>query len=93
MTNILHFPKRPHPPRPAAPAGKSWRNLVNERVTVRLKSGVTISGFVTEVALNVMALKDCRLLERDAADWLTPQGLVHLDAGSISFVIEGCSDE
>ena len=92
MTNTLHL-KRPQQPRSTtAPAPKSWRNLIGKKITVRLKSGVTASGVVNEVALNVMTLKDCRLLERDAVDWLVPKGLVHLDASSISFAIEGAKE-
>jgi hypothetical protein len=80
--NTLHKPK-------PAPAAKSWRNLTDKQVTIRLKSGVTVSGKVADVALNVVALTDARLLERDATDWLIPAGLVHVDATSISFAIEG----
>lgn len=95
MSNTLHLPKHPRQggqqqPRPQpTPAAKTWRNLTGKSVVIRLKSGVTVSGIVTEVALNVVALTDAKLLERDASDWLAPAGKVHIDAMSISFAIEG----
>lgn len=96
----LHLPNKPQPrpagaqqPRPQpAPAAKTWRNLTDKQVTIRLKSGVTLSGRVSEVALNVVVLTNARLLERDATAWLVPTGAVHIDAMSISFAIEGGGD-
>lgn len=93
MSNTLHLPNKPRQagvqPKPQQPAAKTWRNLTGKSVVIRLKSGVTVSGTVTEVALNVVALTNARLLEKDAAEWLTPAGAVHIDAMSISFAIEG----
>lgn len=97
MNTTIHLPKRQQQPQagakpqpaPAQPAAKTWRNLTGKTVTIRLKSGVTFSGKVAEVGLNVVALTDARLLEREAPDWLTPVGKVHIDAASISFAIEG----
>ena len=94
----LHLPNKPprqggqQQPQPV-PAAKTWRNLTDKRVTIRLKSGVNLSGRVSEVALNVVTLTDARLLERDATDWLTPAGTVHIDASSVSFAIEGAADD
>ncbi len=94
--NTLHVPNKPprqggqqQPRQQPAPAAKTWRNLTGKSVVVRLKSGVSLSGRVAEVALNVVALTNTRLLERNATVWLTPAGTVHIDAMSISFAIEG----
>ena len=92
MSNTLHLPKQQPQPQ-AAPAARAWKNLTGKNVTFRLKSGVSLSGIVTEVALSVVALTDARLLERDGLDWLVPKGVVHIDAASISFAIEGAADD
>ncbi len=99
----LHLPNKPQQrsagaqqqPRPApAPVAKAWKNLTGKNVVIRLKSGVSVSGAVTEVALGVMTLTgETRILEREALDWLVPKGAVHVDAASISFVIEGARNE
>jgi hypothetical protein len=75
------------------PAFKAWSFLINKRVMLRLKTGVTVRGICKHLRSNVLTLSDAGILEREGQDFLVIPNSVSIDCNSISFAIEQTGDK
>jgi hypothetical protein len=100
MSNTLHLPNKPQRQQqpaqvshqPASPKPKHpFALLIGRRVTIRLKTGITLSGDIDSLTANVLRLSgEPRILERDGTSWLVPQSrVIYTDLVNVAFLLEG----
>lgn len=93
--HTLHLSKKSNPAAPTIAISKKpampnqWSASVGLAVTIRLKSGVALTGTVESVAANILSLTQATLRERDEVVTTPLTGKVITDVTNISFIVEG----
>lgn len=70
------------------PTPKAWSFLLNKRVMLRLKTGVTIRGITKHLRSNVLTLANGGVMEKEGRDFMEIPSDLSIDCTSISFAIE-----